>query len=215
MKQSPHSLARAAANDAARPRRLPAFQPPASGGSGVQGWRPQDLPPAFLGLVALWQAQRHGWAVPKRAAINPADLPPRLLPYMCVIERLAGPAGARLYMRLAGSGVERAAGRAITGACVEDIEPMPADYADWLRKHLEAAFTHQLPVFAEGVFVSGPAEARALLAIRKVLLPLAADTGDVRFALSAQTFAGSSAPRPAPFLQADTFRPGRAGPVCL
>lgn len=213
MKQSPPELVPAVANDTARRSRRRARRRQGIANGPVDGFRLPDLPPQFADLVALWQANREAGAPPRRTAINPAELPARLLPYMCVIERRPGPDGPRLQLRLAGSGVERAAGRPLTGAWVDEIAPIPAGYAGWLRQHLDAAFAHALPVFAEGVFVSAAGDAPTLLATRKLLLPLADADGSVRFALGAQTFAGTPAPRPVPFLQADTFRPGRAGPV--
>lgn len=213
MNQRPPEPTRAPANDT-RPERPPlprAVPRPADALTG--GWRTDELPLAFAGLVTLWQARRHGAAPPRRAEIQPAELPPRLLAYMCVIERVDGPRQRHLRLRLAGTGVERAAGRALTGVWLGEIAPMPAHYADWLDRLLAGAFAQATPIFAEGVFLAGRREPGTLLATRKLVLPLADESGDLRFALTAQTFAQAAARRPLAFLQADSFRPGRSGPV--
>src|ERR1051325_4546970 len=84
--------------------------------------------PLLRQLYDYWQSKRSGRAMPRRADIDPAEIP-KLLPHMMITEILEG--GQRYRYRLSGTAVSEAFGRELTGRYVDEV--MTGAYRDFIE----------------------------------------------------------------------------------
>jgi len=184
--------------------------------------RPNGLPPveaaslperSFTELYRYWTRCRGKRRMPTRAAIDPVELPRRLLPYLSIVERLADSPGPLFRFRLVGTAIEQAAGATMTWRELGEALPSGNGYLQHVLALLQAMTAQVMPVYAEGAYLTRTDEGTGVRTTCQLLLPLADERGSARYALTAQTFGLQSGIEHAPFLEADDFRPGRSAVV--
>jgi hypothetical protein len=132
-----------------------------------------------LGALWLyWQSKRGMRAMPRRAEIDPAEIP-RLLPYLQIVERNAG----RFRYRLAGSAIVEAYGRELTGKFIDEV--IPAHRLAIAEHHYSTVYDSGRPIFARNNYVT--TKAVDIIATR-IILPLSTSGEQASLLLMGQTF---------------------------
>ena len=88
----------------------------------------------LLNLAAYWSAKRGVHPLPPRAAIDPLDMPRRLLPHLALIEPTGQ--GSEIRFRLVGTELVQRFRRDATGKTSADLYPEGGDY----RTHMEQIY---------------------------------------------------------------------------
>jgi hypothetical protein len=119
-----------------------------------------------LDLYKYWLAQRGARTMPRRADLNPADIP-ALLPHLIIVEL----AEDQLRYRLAGTAVAQTLGRELTGNAVGSYIDNGKSAAR-LKTVYQAVFDTARPVFATSQFLAAPGTVHNL---SMLILPLSDD----------------------------------------
>lgn len=138
----------------------------------------------LLNLAAYWSAKRGAYPLPPRSAIDPLDMPRRLLPHLSLTERTGE--GSEFRFRLVGTELVQRFGRDATGKTSAELYP-DGDYRVYLEGIYGIVFDKAQPLYVENVRVwAQEGHGR----VRRLLLPMAAQAGDshVSFVLSAMTW---------------------------
>lgn len=151
----------------------------------------------LLNLAAYWSAKRGGVALPPRSAIDPLDMPRRLLPYLALAEPIGGEKTVRF--RLVGTELVQRAGRDDTGKT--SAETLQGPYREYVEQLYATVIAEARPLYAESTR-AWPEE--GMSRVRRLLLPVAGDeqADRVAFVLSAQSWSpavetgGKQPPRP-------------------
>ncbi|MEK9967679.1 MAG: PAS domain-containing protein [Ferrovibrio sp.] len=98
-------------------------------------------------LLGVWRAARPApGRLPSRAAIDPLQLGPDILPYAALVDATHG--GTRFRFRLVGSRLAEHAGLDLSGSYIEDLNPN-RDYVDYINGLYRLAIAERLPVYSE------------------------------------------------------------------
>src|SRR5215469_11693694 len=97
---------------------------------------PDNLASPLRELRDYWASKCAGRAMPRRADIDPLDLPPQHMPYLSIIEVL--PDTDDFRFRLLGTGITGRMGRDSTGKTVREVYAA-ADRAEGLRRFRSAS----------------------------------------------------------------------------
>src|SRR5262249_45166210 len=136
--------------------------------------------PLLRQLYDYWQSKRGGRAMPRRADINPAEIP-KLLPHMMITEILEG--GQRYRYRLSGTAVSEAFGRELTGRYVDEV--MTGAYREFIEGLYRTIYQDRLCIFSASQYANGK---QAGLTTKRLLAPLSDDGSTVNQVLAVQTF---------------------------
>jgi hypothetical protein len=129
-------------------------------------------------LLDYWRSKLAGRAMPRRADIEPTEIP-QLLPYLQLIDRVGG----RYRYRLAGTAIVAAYGSELTGKFVDEIIP-PARRAV-AEGHYNTAYETRHPIFVRNKYTT----TRDIdIVASRVILPLSEDGTSVSMLVMAQTF---------------------------
>lgn len=133
--------------------------------------------PLLGALLDYWERKRGSRAMPRRADIDPLDMPARLLPHVQLIER------GGLRFRLVGTAVVDALGKDPTGRSLEDAFAGPE--RDFLERFFGAVLRAKRPVVGRSWLrkARGPDLGAAWLAT-----PLSEDGRDANMLLVAASF---------------------------
>jgi len=134
--------------------------------------------PVLSGLLSYWRGKLAGRTMPRRADIDPAEIT-RLLPYIQLVERVAG----RYRYRLTGTAIVAAYGRELTGKFVDEI--IPPGRRAVAQHHYDLAYGERRPMFVRNKYTT--TKAIDIVASR-LILPLSEDGSTVSMLLMAQTF---------------------------
>lgn len=142
-------------------------------------------------IVAYWESKRAGRLAPRRADIDPTEIP-RLLPYLFMLDVLDG--GADFRYRLIGTHITEGMGRDVTGKKISELyEDRPQ-----ARKQLDATFrlplTNKQPIFSRGrVFWMPRREYQRFIGCS---LPLSSDGATIDIVLAALVITLGGAAKP-------------------
>ncbi|MGH7126797.1 MAG: PAS domain-containing protein [Stellaceae bacterium] len=129
-------------------------------------------------LLAYWRSKLAGRAMPRRADIDPAEIP-RLLPNLQLVERVGG----RFRYRLAGTAIVAAYGSELTGKFVDEI--IPAGRRAIAERHYTMVYESRRPIFVRNKYTT----TRAVdIVATRVILPLSEDGTGVSMVVMGQTF---------------------------
>lgn len=149
-------------------------------GSVNIAFRAQLVVPEQRQLYDYWLARSESGLMPRRADINPADIP-RLLPFISLID--VGDRLEQSRVRLAGTRLRDVFDREITGLRIEDLDLGPKrDY--WMTAYRHTAADGKP---TQGI-VRGPRVNKEHLVQYWVRLPLADASGAVRMILGLDYF---------------------------
>lgn len=142
----------------------------------------------LLNLAAYWSAQRGGHPLPPRSAIDPLDMPRRLLPYLALVQ----PTGQDLEVRfrLVGTELVQRFRRDATGKTSRDLYPEASDYRDYLEQIYSSVIQRGQPLYVDNTRRFAEQGSGR---VRQLLLPIAAETGDQRAAFVLSSTSWSAA----------------------
>jgi hypothetical protein len=129
-------------------------------------------------LLNYWRSKLAGRPMPRRADIEPTDIP-QLLPHLQLVDRVDG----RFRYRLAGTAIVVAYGSELTGKFVDEIIP-PARRAV-AEGHYNTVYETKRPLFVRNKYTT----TRDIdIVASRVILPLSDDGTTVSMVVTAQTF---------------------------
>jgi len=134
--------------------------------------------PILVDLYEYWKRKRGTRRMPSRRDVDPLELNPAALPYIAIAEYIDE--GRHVRLRLAGTELERAFGRSLTGVSPEDV--MTGDYLEFINGLLQDVRKHQAPVYSESTFRWDRENFRTT---RRLYMPLGDD--EVRMVFIGQT----------------------------
>jgi hypothetical protein len=135
--------------------------------------------PILLALLNYWERKRADKEVPDRRDIDPTEMPPFLLPHLCLIEICEND---RLKLRLVGTEIVRQHRRDNTGKYADEY--LKGDYLAYLTALYVELRRKRLPILTESVFRHPDTH----LETTRLLLPLTLGGADVRIVLMGQIF---------------------------
>lgn len=166
-----------------------------------QPWRQERR---IAALLHYWRAVRPAPdRLPSRAAIDPVQLGPEILPYLALVDVTHG--GTRFRFRLVGSGLVEHAGLDLSGRYIDDLNPN-TDYVTYINGLYRTARDTRLPNYSETRYRA--ASGRVGLT-RRILCPLASDGLTVDKFVGLQVFETDDRDGDAPtYTYAASFLPG-------
>ena len=110
---------------------------------------PDNLASPLRELREYWASKCAGRAMPRRADIDPLDLPPQHMPYLSIVEVL--PDTDDFRFRLLGTGITGRMGRDSTGKTVREVyAAADRETRDWMLEVYQAVVIHKRPVLKRG-----------------------------------------------------------------
>ncbi|MBS4047672.1 MAG: PAS domain-containing protein [Alphaproteobacteria bacterium] len=142
----------------------------------------------LLNLAAYWSAKRGGYPLPPRTAIDPLDMPRRLLPHLMLVE----PSGSDIEVRfrLVGTELVQRFRRDTTGKTSRDLYPDGSEYRGYLEQIYSSVIQRGQPLYVDNTR-RFPEEGASR--VRHLLLPIAAEPGSARAAMVLSSISWSSA----------------------
>jgi hypothetical protein len=134
----------------------------------------------LISFYRYWEAQCASRAVPRRADIDPADIP-TLLPNLQLIDVLDG--GRRFRFRLVGTAIVTAFGAELTGRYFDEV--MTAQRLAIAIGHYRLVCESMRPIYIRAAYTTS--RYGDIIASR-VIAPLSADSASVNMAIALQTF---------------------------
>ena len=148
-----------------------------------------ELPhPILTEVLAYWQRQCGGRAMPSPRDIDPLGLGAKLLPHIVLVD--VEPDGDFRY-RLVGATAVSAVGRNAKGQLVSSYHPNPA-YSTWLIALYRRVLAGKRPIYSESIFKLP--DGRNTRVNHRLLCPLSADGATVDRLLAAQVFVPDDRP---------------------
>ncbi|HXY98919.1 MAG TPA: PAS domain-containing protein [Stellaceae bacterium] len=126
--------------------------------------------PLLRAVYDFYVTRCGGRAMPRRADIDPVDMPRFVLPYLVLLDIFDG--GARFRWRLAGTEVVNRFGHDATGRFGEEV--LSGDYLVFVSSLIQHACRRRMPVYSHAIFRWE--EARTLSTSR-LYLPLGDEAG--------------------------------------
>lgn len=129
--------------------------------------------PRLVSLYRYWRQQRGERPLPRRADIDPLELPGNTWPHIMVLDVLWTGDVPRFRYRRVGEVYWRASQREPTGKFVDEVVPEVAGYRDYVLDIYKETATRRLPLYSESSFLL--ADTDASMEIKRVSLPLSGD----------------------------------------
>ncbi|MCW0233714.1 MAG: PAS domain-containing protein [Ferrovibrio sp.] len=141
----------------------------------------------LLNLAAYWSAKRGAHPLPPRAAIDPLDMPRRLLPHLALVE----PTGqdGEIRFRLVGTELVQRFGRDATGKTSADLYA-DGEYRRYVEQIYSSVIERAQPLYIDNTrrfMEEGSGR------VRRLLLPVAAEAGSERVGFVLSTISWSAA----------------------
>jgi hypothetical protein len=128
---------------------------------------PEQLTSPYLRAVhAFWLQAKGDRPAPQRADIDPLAMPPKVLPYLMLIEFERAP--FRVRYRLAGTNVVEMNGSEFTGKYLDELR-FPPGVSEMLHHHYQRVVEACMPVFG---YYDWQLRAGGLVPVEFALMPL-------------------------------------------
>lgn len=137
--------------------------------------------PVLGPALAYWERKRGTRVAPSRREIDPVEIPPSLLPFLQITERIAD--GGRIRFRLVGTGIVEAYGADLTGKYMDEIYAGPR--LRYVENNYDAVCASQRPVVVVNRYHSSRPVA---LVCHRLVMPLSNDSVTIRQFLTAMRF---------------------------
>jgi hypothetical protein len=136
-------------------------------------------------FLRYWRRARGNRPMPRRADIDPTEVPPRLLPNIFLTDVIDG--GARFRFRLVGTAAVAGIGADLTGRHVDEVN-RSTPYRDYITGLYRRVVAERLPVFSMSHFFKvGEAQAD-YHATQRLMCPLSTDGATVDIVFTCQVF---------------------------
>ncbi|HLI11868.1 MAG TPA: PAS domain-containing protein [Alphaproteobacteria bacterium] len=126
--------------------------------------------PEFVDLYGYWRRIAPSGRLPGRQHVDPAELPPRILSHLLLLDVVRGPDDLAFRFRLAGTAFAELVGREVTGLCYHEIAA-PEQTAAFLTALRRIATMREPAYLVEPLSVPS----RDYVKIKRLGLPLARD----------------------------------------
>jgi hypothetical protein len=151
-------------------------------------------------FLAYWQSKRDGRAMPRRTDIDPAEMPPRLLPFLYLTDVID--AGARFRYRLMGTGAASAVRADLTGRYLDELTEA-GRYRDYISALYRLLLARRRPVFSMSHYFrfggAAGASPETRPSTQRLMCPLSSDGLSVDQVVSCQVYdpasSGAALPR--------------------
>lgn len=137
--------------------------------------------PVLGPALAYWERKRGTRIAPSRRDLDATEIPPSVLPFLQITERL--PASGRIRFRLVGTGIVEAYGADLTGKYVDEI--YAGERLRYIVANYDAVCSNQRPVVVVNRYRSSRPVA---LVCHRLVMPLADDDATIRQFLTAMRF---------------------------
>ncbi len=145
------------------------------------------------GLYRHWLGKKGGRPMPRRADIDPVEIPGEVWPYTMLLDVLWSDGAPRFRYRRVGDVFWRTGGREPTGKFIDEVLPERAGYRRYVVDIYEETARHCRPLFTENSFdLEGQ---HAPMLTRRITLPLSSDGETVNMVLSGHVFEHGRLPR--------------------
>lgn len=142
--------------------------------------------PHLKTLYRYWLGKKAGRAVPLRADIDPAELPPALLPHLMILELSRADGALQIRFRLTGTEFDQALGRNPTGELLSDKLHSNGDYVRYMHDLYGELQRDGKPLYSENLFyLAGQA---APVRTLRLSLPLSSDGRQIDMAITGAIF---------------------------
>jgi hypothetical protein len=148
---------------------------------------PQEIADIRLrALFSHWLSRRRGAALPRRADIDPVELPGEVWPHTMLLDVLRSPDGLRFRYRRVGAVFWRAPGQEPTGRFLDEVLPATAGYRDYIIGIYREMVERRSALYTENeLTLQGQ---KAPMRISRVSLPLSSDGESIDMALAGHVF---------------------------
>ncbi len=110
---------------------------------------PDNLVSPLREIRDYWASKCGGRAIPRRADIDPLELPAQHMPYLSILDVL--PQTNDFRFRVIGTGITERLGRDSTGKTVREVyAAADRETRDWMLEVYQAVVTHKRPVLKRG-----------------------------------------------------------------
>jgi len=138
-------------------------------------------------LYQIWLDKRRGRMMPRRADIDPLDIPGRVWPNTMILDVVRRNGETRFRYRRAGAVFWRAVGREPTGLFVDEVVPETAGYRDYVLGIYRETLELRRPIYTENQFLLE--DRGEPVTVRRVTLPLSSDGAAVDMVMTGHVFA--------------------------
>lgn len=149
--------------------------------------------PGLEFLYRYWCGKKAGDRLPRRADIDPTEIPGRLWPSLMLLDVVGEGDEVRFRYRLVGTAFTHAFGRDPTNEFVDEALPARSGYRDFIVQLYREMITLRKPIYSENLFAldgqPGP------MVTKRLSLPLSSDGETVDMALAAHLYEYARRPR--------------------
>ena len=145
-----------------------------------------QLPRDFLILLDYWRSKRSACTMPRRADVDPTELPGRLWPRLMLIDVVREENRTRFRYRLLGGDVIRALGRNPTGEYLDEAISPDAIYRNYIIEIPNDVVERKRPIYTVNVLTL-PGQT-VPMTTKRLTLPLSNDGTTVNMMLSAHVY---------------------------
>jgi hypothetical protein len=155
------------------------------GGSGLAMPVMSQMPEDFSMLLRYWRGKRAARSMPRRANIDPTELPGRLWPRLMLLDVVREENRNRFRYRLVGGDVQAALGRNTTGEYLDEATPNSI-YRNYVIKIPNDVVEEKRPLYTVNVLTL-PGQS-VPMKIKRLTLPLSDNDRTVNMTLSAHIY---------------------------
>lgn len=138
------------------------------------------------GLYRHWLSQRRGRALPRRADIDPLEIPGESWPYTMLLDVIWNADAPRFRYRRVGDVFWRGSLREPTGRFIDEVLTERAGYRDYVLGIYEEMARRAVPIYTENSFTL--AGRPAPMRVRRISLPLSNGGDRVDMVLAGHVF---------------------------
>lgn len=144
-------------------------------------------------LYRYWCGKKRGALLPRRADIDPTEIPGRLWPSLMLVDVLRQGEDVRFRYRLVGTAFTHAFGRDPTNEFVDEALPTRSGFRDYIVNLYREMIALRKPIYSENLFaLDGQA---APMVTKRLSLPLSTDGETIDMALASHSYEYEQRPR--------------------
>jgi hypothetical protein len=145
------------------------------------------------GLYRHWLGKKGARAMPRRADIDPVEIPGEIWPYTMLLDVIWSADTPRFRYRRVGDVFWRTGGREPTGRFIDEVLPERAGYRRYVVDIYEETAKRGRPLYTENSFALDGR--REPMLTKRITLPLSSDGETVNMVLSGHVFEHGLLPR--------------------
>jgi len=144
-------------------------------------------------LYRYWAGKKRGQVLPRRADIDPTELPGNLCPTLMLLDVLRDGDSIRLRYRLVGTAFTHAFARDPTHEFVDEALPIRSGYRDYIINLCLEMIRIRKPIYSENLFALDGQPMP--MVTKRLTLPLASDGETIDMVLASHAYEYDHRPR--------------------